>query len=93
MIWPIAHSILSLWPLILMAAAALIFARPAGRLVFFLLGLAFFLAVWFVPWHSGLHGEGLWFAFPGLALCAAAMLAEAAVRAAGLLRRWRVRHA
>jgi hypothetical protein len=47
----------------------------------------FFLAVWFVPWGiRSLHGEYMVIAFPGLALCVSAILAEAASRVIGALR-------
>jgi hypothetical protein len=85
-----AIGVLSLWPFILMATVPLAFLHPLGRLIAFVLGLAFFLAVWFIPWDSGLHGEGIWFSFLGLGLCTAAVLAEVAFR---VIRRLRQRQA
>jgi hypothetical protein len=86
MILIIAIGVLSLWPFILMAAVPLAFVHPLARLIAFVLGLVFFLGVMFIPWDSGLHGEGIWFSFLGLGLCAAAMLAEVAFRVTGRVR-------
>jgi hypothetical protein len=86
MILIVAGAVLSLWPFILMATVPMAFVHPVARLIAFMLGLAFFLGVWFIPWDSGLHGEGLWFSFLGLGLCTAAMLAEVAFRVIRRLR-------
>ena len=83
----IAEGTLMLWPIVLAAAVPMVVIRPAGRLVFFLLGLAFFLLVAFGPIGSpGLHGEGFVISF-GLAICAGAILADAASRAIGIVRK------
>ena len=77
----------ALLALILLAAVALAFVRPMGRLVFFVLGILFFLAVGLSPVGSaGLHGEGILFAIPGLAVCVAVILAELLARIARWLR-------
>lgn len=66
------------------------FVRPAARILFFVLGLLFFLAVSFLPFGSGgLHGEGFLISFWGLALCAASILAEIAARTVSFLRQAR----
>jgi hypothetical protein len=80
--------VLHLWPIILMAAVPLAFTGTVARLVFLMLGLILFFAIGFSPLgFAGLHGEGMVIAFPGLAISAAAILAEVLARAARVLRR------
>jgi hypothetical protein len=78
---------MDLLALILLGTVPLAFIRPLGRLVFFVLGLLFFVVVSLGPMGSaGLHGEGIIVAVPGLMVCVAAIIAELAVRALRLAR-------
>jgi hypothetical protein len=78
--------------LILLPAVPLAFVRPAGRLAFFAIGLVFFLAISLTPMgRSGLHGEGMVLALPGLGLCVAVLLGEILARAARYVQRRRRR--
>jgi hypothetical protein len=77
-----------LWPMILLAAVPMAFTGPAARFVFLVLGLLFFFAVSASQLGStGLHGEAIVFAIPGLAISAAAVVAELLARVARSLRR------
>ena len=77
----LAQGTLRLWPIILVAAAAMLWVRPLGRLVFFAIGLTLFLLLAFTPIvPPGLHGEGFALSFIGLAICAATVLSEAVMR-------------
>ena len=76
----LAQGTLRLWPIILVAAAAMLWLRPLGRLVFFAIGTLFLLLASTPIVPPGLHGEGFALSFIGLAICAATMLSEAVMR-------------
>jgi len=79
---------MSLWPFGLLATVPLALIRPIGRVVLFAVEGTFYGTVAYIPWGSGgLRGERMALAFWGLALSAAAMLAEIGARLARLRRR------
>jgi hypothetical protein len=82
--------LLYLWPLILIPLVPLALIRPVGRLVFFILGLAFFAGIGFVMNLGGPDSPSLIIPFWGLCLSVAALLAELLSRAIKLVRRRRL---
>lgn len=87
----VGQLLLHLWPLVLVPAVLLTAIRPGGRLAFFLLGLAFFFAADAFMDLGGPDSPGLVLPFFGLALSAAALIAEAAARLFRAARRRRAR--
>ena len=68
--------LLHLWPAILVPMVPLAFIRRAGRIAFFLLGIALFFGIGFLQGPQGPDSYGLIIPFYGLALSLAAVLAE-----------------
>ncbi|MBV9930829.1 MAG: hypothetical protein JO013_07775 [Alphaproteobacteria bacterium] len=81
-----AAVVLHFWPLTLVPALLLLAARPLARLVAFAGGLIFFLAALFLFPASGPDNPLLMIPFFGLPLSVAAMLAEATLRVARVVR-------
>jgi hypothetical protein len=76
-----------LWPLIAIPFVLMLFIRPAGRAVFFILGLIFFAGIGSLMDLGGPDSPGLAIPFAGLCLSTAAALAELFARAFGIARR------
>lgn len=81
---------LHLWWLILLPMVPLALIRRAGRITFFLLGIAFYFGSGLLQGRQGPDSYGLIIPFYGLALSLAAALAEVP---ALFIRRWRKRRA
>jgi hypothetical protein len=79
-------------PFSLLPAALLLLVGPVARLVFLLLGLAFFVGIGFVMDLGGPDSPGLLIPFFGLVLSAGAILAEALYRLWKLVRSRAVAH-
>ena len=73
--------------LVIAPMALLALIRPMGRLVFFLLGLIFFLVLGFLPIANGPHDPMLIVPFIGLLISCEAAIAEVLVRVIRLVRR------
>jgi hypothetical protein len=76
MIETILALMLHLWWLILLPMLPLAIIRRAGRIVFFLIGVLFFLAVTLSMGPQGPHSLTPYIPFLGLALSLACVLAE-----------------
>ena len=87
----VGEVLLILWPAIVVPAVLLLWIRPAGRLAFFLIGLVFLFAANALMDLGGPDSPALIIPFLGLAVSVAAAIAEAAVRLARAVRRYRER--
>ena len=79
-----------LWPLVLVPLVLLLIIRPVGRLVFFILGVAFFVGTALTIDLSGADSPAFIIPCCGLCLSLAAILAELLSRAVRLVRRHRL---
>ncbi|HEY0314354.1 MAG TPA: hypothetical protein VGC56_17910 [Allosphingosinicella sp.] len=80
--------VLHFWPLTLVPALLLLLVKPIARILAFAAGLLFFAGALFVP-VSGADNPMVMLPFFGLPLSVAAVLAEAVLRAARLVRKRR----
>jgi hypothetical protein len=76
----IFETLLFLAPLIILPAGLLLLIRPVGRLVFFIIGLIFFVGIEFGMELGGPDSPALILPFVGLCVSLAAVLAEGLTR-------------
>src|SRR3954466_4257844 len=87
----VAEILVYLWPVVVLPALLMTWIRPAGRLVFGLLGLAFCFGIGWVMELGGPDSPGLIIPFYGLAVAVAALIAEGLARLARAVRKRRDR--